>query len=61
MLGCVSTFRLRKDGALAQYFNTVDQQAALRWVQKYVSLGVLVVIRERKNDTTFCLVCFSDQ
>ena len=38
MLVCVSTLILERSRFIIQYFNTVDQQAALRWVQKYVSL-----------------------
>ena len=41
MLVCVSTLILERSRFIIQYFNTVDQQAALRWVQKYVSLLVL--------------------
>ena len=59
MLVCVSTFDCGKTVPWLKYFNTVDQQAALRWVQKYVSLLILMVdIRDRKMILLFLISLF---
>ena len=43
MLVCVSALIVRRQRLDSIFFDTVDQQAALRWVQKYVSLLVLMI------------------
>ena len=59
MLVCVSTLIVERSRFNSIFFlNTVDQQAALRWVQKHVSLVLLVEIRDRK---IILPLVFSDQ